>query len=135
MKEVVEKLGVKVATNQVEYHPYLSQKPLLDYIRSQGMFLTAYCPLARGKIGNDVVLAKIAKKHGKTTGQVTLRWLVQQQGVAAIPKAGSAQHIRENFDIFNFELSADEMKEISALARPDGRIVSPPFAPKWDKAA
>ena len=135
MKEVVEKIGAKVVCNQVEYHPYLSQKPLLDYARAHGMFLTAYCPLARGKVANDAVLAKIAKKHGKTAGQITLRWLVQQDGVAAIPKAGSEKHMRENFDIFDFTLEASEMKEISSLARPDGRLVSPDFAPTWDHAA
>ena len=135
MKEVVEKIGAKVVCNQVEYHPYLSQKPLLDYARAHGMFLTAYCPLARGKVANDAVLAKIAKKHGKTAGQITLRWLVQQDGVAAILKAGSEKHMRENFDIFDFTLEASEMKEISSLARPDGRLVSPDFAPTWDHAA
>ncbi len=135
MKEVVEKIGAKAVCNQVEYHPYLSQKVLLDYMRPHGMFLTAYCPLARGNVANDAVLAKIAKKHNKTVGQVTLRWLVQQDGVAAIPKAGSEKHMRENFEIFNFTLDAAEMKEISNLARPDGRLVSPDFAPKWDKAA
>lgn len=135
MKEVVEKIGAKVATNQVEYHPYLSQKPVLDYIHAHDMFLTAYSPLARGKVRDDAVIVGIAKKHGKTVGQVTLRWLVQQERVAAIPKAASEKHIRENFEIFDFKLDDSEMKEISALARPDGRIVDPPFAPKWDQAA
>ena len=135
MTEVTEKIGAKVATNQVEYHPYLSQKPLLDYMRAHDMFLTAYCPLARGKVADDPVIAKIARKHNKTAGQITLRWLVQQQNVAAIPKAGSEKHIRENFEIFDFKLDESEMKEISGLPRPDGRIVSPAFAPKWDQAA
>ena len=135
MKEVVEKIGTKVVCNQVEYHPYLSQKPLLEYARAHDLFLTAYCPLARGKVAHDATLAKIARKHGKTAGQITLRWLVQQQNVAAIPKSASEKHIRENFDIFNFALDASEMNEIFALARPDGRLVSPDFAPKWDKAA
>ena len=135
MKEVVETLGTKVVTNQVEYHPYLSQKPLLDYLHAHNMFLTAYCPLARGNVANDQVLSKIAAKHGKTNGQVTLRWLVQQKGVAAIPKSASEKHIRENFDIFDFALDAEEMNAISALARPDGRLVNPGFAPKWDRAA
>jgi 2,5-diketo-D-gluconate reductase B len=135
MKEVTEKIGAQILTNQVEYHPYLSQKPLLDYTRAHDMFLTAYCPLARGKVATDPVIGKIAKKHNKSPGQVTLRWLVQQEKVAAIPKAGSEKHIRENFEIFDFKLDDSEMKEIAALARPDGRIVNPNFAPKWDKAA
>jgi diketogulonate reductase-like aldo/keto reductase len=135
MKEVVEKIGAKVVTNQIEYHPYLSQKMPLDYIRAHNMFLTAYCPLANGNVKDDAVLAKIGKKYGKTVGQVTLRWLVQQENVAAIPKAASEKHIRENFEIFDFKLELSEMNQISALARPDGRIVNPGFAPKWDKAA
>ena len=135
MKEVTEKIGAKVVTNQVEYHPYLSQKPLLEYTRAHDMFLTAYCPLARGKVAQDPAIVKIAQKHNKTAGQVTLRWLVQQENVAAIPKAASEKHIRENFEIFDFKLDDSEMKEISALARPDGRIVNPGFAPKWDQAA
>jgi 2,5-diketo-D-gluconate reductase B len=133
MRQVVETIGAKVVTNQVEYHPYLSQKPVLDYIRAHNMFLTAYSPLARGKVNNDPVLLKIAQKHNKTAGQVTLRWLVQQEGVAAIPKAASEKHMRENFEIFDFALDAGEMKEISSLARPDGRIISPDFGPVWDK--
>lgn len=135
MKEVVEEIGAPVVNNQVEYHPYLSQKPVLDYVRAHGMFLTAYCPIARGKVLDDVVITKIAKKHGKTATQVTLRWLIQQDKVAAIPRSGNEARIRENFDIFDFALTAEEMTEISSLARPDGRIISPDFAPAWDKAA
>jgi 2,5-diketo-D-gluconate reductase B len=136
MKEAVETLGVPVVTNQVEYHPYLSQKLLYDYMRAHGMFLTAYCPIARGKVVKDPVITKIAEQHGKTPGQVTLRWLVQQDGVAAIPKAASEKHMRENFAIFDFTLTAEEMQAIAALARPDGRIVSPAaIAPIWDQAA
>jgi 2,5-diketo-D-gluconate reductase B len=135
MKEVTEKIGAKILTNQVEYHPYLAQQPVLDYIRANDMFLTAYSPLARGKVSNDPVITKIAQKYNKTNGQVTLRWLVQQEGVAAIPKSSSEKHIRENFEIFDFKLDDSEMKQIAALARPDGRLVNPGFAPKWDVAA
>jgi 2,5-diketo-D-gluconate reductase B len=135
MKEVVEQLGVRIATNQVEYHPFLSQKPVLDYLRAHDMFLTAYSPLARGKINDSKAVKEIAKKLGKTPGQVTLRWLLEQENVAAIPKAGSEKHMLENFSIFDFSLTEDEMKKIHAEARPDGRMISPEWAPKWDKAA
>ncbi len=134
MKEVVEKIGAKIVTNQVEYHPYLSQKPILDYLKAHGLFLTAYSPLARGRVNDDLVLKKIALKYNKTPGQITLRWLVMQKGVVAIPKAASEKHIRENFEIFDFMLNAEEMNAITALARPDGRIVNPDnIAPVWDK--
>lgn len=135
LRETVETYGVKIANNQVEYHPFLSQKPVLDYLRRNGMFLTAYSPLARGRVAGDPVLQAIAGRHGRDTGQVALRWLVQQGDVAAIPKAASAAHIRSNFDIFDFTLSAEEMAELSALARPDGRIVNPEGAPVWDLPA
>jgi len=134
MREVVEDLGTPIVNNQVEYHPFLSQKPVLDYLRAHGMFLTAYSPLARGKVRDEVALREIAEKHGKTVGQVSLRWLVQQERVAAIPKAASIEHIRENFDIFNFELDADDMQRINLLTQRASRLINPDWAPHWDKA-
>ncbi len=135
MKEVVEELKAPIVNNQVEYHPYLSQQPVLDYINEHNMFLTAYSPLARGKVNDSKVLKEIGKKLGKTPGQVALRWLLEQDNVAAIPKAASEKHMRENFEIFDFSLTEDEMRRIHAEARPDGRMISPDWAPKWDKAA
>jgi len=132
MKEVAEELQTPIATNQVEYHPFLSQRPVLDYLRSKGMFLTAYSPLARGKINHEQALETIAHKYGRSVGQICLRWLVQQQGVVAIPKAGSEKHIRENFNIFDFELSTEDMRKIHALAHPGGRLINPDWAPLWD---
>ncbi len=98
------------------------------------MFLTAYSPLARGKINDDATLKEIGLRHRKTPGQVTLRWLVQQDRVAAIPKASSEKHIRENLEIFDFELSDDEMNKIHALSSSGGRLLNPDWAPEWDKA-
>ncbi|MEZ0260777.1 MAG: aldo/keto reductase [Alphaproteobacteria bacterium] len=135
MKEVIETIGADVATNQVEYHPFLSQKPVLDYLRSKNMFLTAYSPLARGKVAEAPLLQELGKKYGKVPGQITLRWLIQQPGVVAIPKAANEQHLRKNFEIFDFKLEDAEMQKIHALAKPDGRMISPEWAPKWDKAA
>ena len=108
-------------TNQVEYHPYLSQKTLIETARELGSSITAWSPLAQGKIADDAVIGEIAKVHGKTNGQVTLRWIIQQ-GVIAIPRTAKEARAAENFDIFDFELSADEMARISALARPHGRL-------------
>ncbi len=134
MKEVADDLGVNIANNQVEYHPYLNQKPVLDFVRSHDMFLTAYSPVARGKVLEDPAIRRLAEKYGKSPAQVTLRWLVQQDRVAAIPKAAKADHARSNFDIFDFELTGDEMKAVHALARPDGRLINPDWAPAWDVA-
>ena len=108
-------------TNQVEYHPYLSQKTLIETARELGSSITAWSPLAQGKIADDAVIGEIAKVHGKTNGQVTLRWFIQQ-GVIAIPRTTKVERARESFDIFDFELSAEEMARIHALARPDGRL-------------
>jgi 2,5-diketo-D-gluconate reductase B len=120
--------------NQVEYHPLLSQKPVLEYLRKHDMFLTAYSPLARGKVQEEVLLQEIADKHGKSVGQITLRWLVQQPRVAAIPKAASEVHMRENFDIFSFVLDADDMHRINMLTQKSSRLINPDWAPNWDKA-
>lgn len=108
-------------TNQVEYHPYLSQKTLIETARELGSSITAWSPLAQGKIADDAVIGEIAKVHGKTNGQVTLRWIIQQ-GVVAIPRTAKESRAAENFDIFDFELPTDEIARISALARPDGRL-------------
>jgi diketogulonate reductase-like aldo/keto reductase len=81
----------------------------------------------------DATLGRIAERHGKNPGQVALRWLVQHDGVCAIPRSSRAEHARANFEIFDFALSDAEMAEISSLARPDGRVVDPAgLAPDWD---
>jgi len=110
-----------LVTNQVEYHPYLKLTPLLETARDLGSSITAWSPLAQGKVADDPVLLDIAAAHGKTPGQVTLRWLIQQD-VIAIPRTTRASRAAENFDIFDFALSDDEMARIHALARPDGRL-------------
>lgn len=134
MREVAEDIGAPIVTNQVEYHPYLSQAPVLNYLKARNMFLTAYSPVARGAVKDDATLQAIGKKYGKSPAQITLRWLIQQ-GVAAIPKAGSEQHLKDNINIFDFALTNGEITQINALARPDGRMINPAWAPQWDHAA
>jgi 2,5-diketo-D-gluconate reductase B len=124
-----------LVNNQVEYHPFLGQEPVLAKCRERGMSLTAYCPLARGRVFKDATLARIGAAHGKGPGQVALRWLVQQEGVVAVPRSSSEAHARTNFEVFNFALSEDEMGEIAALAAPRGRIVDfAGLSPAWDAA-
>ncbi len=120
-----------IFANQVEYHPYLGQETLLAQARAQDYLLTAYSPVARGKVLGDETLIEIGEAHGKTPAQVTLRWLVQQDHVAAIPKASSEKNRVSNLEIFDFELSDEEMARIFALARRE-RLVSPPWGPVWD---
>ncbi|MEQ9346356.1 MAG: aldo/keto reductase [Thalassospira sp.] len=126
---------IPLTVNQVEYHPYISQAKVLENVRSHDMLLTAYCPIARGTVLNDPTLQEIGAKYGKSGVQVTLRWLMQQDDVMAIPKSGSPKNAAANFDIFDFELSDDDMAKIFTLANPEGRLIDPSFAPKWDDAA
>jgi 2,5-diketo-D-gluconate reductase B len=109
---------------QAEYHPYLDQTRLLNAVRQRGLVYIAYCPLGRGRLFSDPVLGEIAKARGKSIAQIALRWLFQQN-VASIPRSSNPQRIADNFQIFDFILSDDEMKRISALKRPNGRIANP----------
>lgn len=111
-----------LVADQVEYHPFLGQRRVLEACRERRTALTAYCPLARGRVFDEPTLGRIAAAHGKTAGQVTLRWLVQQPGVCAIPRTSSEANARANLAIFDFELSSAEMAEIAGLKTPDGRI-------------
>lgn len=118
-------------TNQVEYHPFLDQDEVLGECRNQNMMLTAYSPLARGDVIGNETLQEIGEKYGKSEVQVALRWLIQQNGVCAIPKATSLEHQKSNLDIFDFKLSEREMREIFDLTSND-RKVDPDFGPNWD---
>jgi diketogulonate reductase-like aldo/keto reductase len=109
---------------QAEYHPYLDQTKLLDAAHKRGLVYVAYCPLGRGRLFDDAVLGEMAKARGRSLAQIALRWLYQQ-GVASIPRSSNPQRIADNFNIFDFSLSDDEMKTISALKRTDGRIANP----------
>jgi diketogulonate reductase-like aldo/keto reductase len=120
-----------LVTNQVEMHPFLDQAKLIAACRRHGVSVTAYCPLARGAAAGNVDLERIGKVHGRTSSQVALCWLVQQ-GIIPIPRTAKAHHLAANLAVFDFELSDAETAEIGALNRPDGRVVNPRHAPKWD---
>jgi 2,5-diketo-D-gluconate reductase B len=133
MEEAMAVCPEPLATLQAECHPYLDQSKVLDYCRRKGLIFTAYCPLARGRLFKDPVLAEIAKNKGKTVAQVALRWLVQQGNIVPIPRSSNPERIGQNLNVFNFLLTGDEMKRISALKRPDGRIANPAGrSPAWD---
>lgn len=133
LEEALAACPEPLATLQAEYHPYLDQSKMLDYCRRKGLIFTAYCPLARGRVFKDPVLADIAQAKGKTVAQIVLRWIVQQGNIAPIPRSSNAERIAQNPDVFNFTLDTDEMQRIHALARPDGRIANPAGrAPPWD---
>ena len=133
LDEAVRVCSEPLVTNQIEYHAYLPQDRMLAALRRHGMILTAYCPVARGKLLDDPVVGEVAKVHGKTYAQICLRWLIQQPMVAAVPRALEETHIVENLDVFDFSLSDAEMQRISALRSRNIRIADPPErAPKWD---
>ncbi len=119
--------------NQVELHPFIDQSKVRAACKAHGLAVVAYCPIARGNAKNSAVLARIGERHRKSAAQVSLRFLVQQQ-VVVIPRTSKIERLSENAAIFDFELAADEMAEIGALAHGDGRIVDYAFSgtPKWD---
>ena len=133
LDEAIATCSEPIAALQAEYHPYLDQKKLLAAARARGLVYIAYCPLGRGRLFGDLILADIAKTHGRSVAQVALRWLLQQD-VASIPFSSKPERIADNFGIFDFTLSDDEMRRISALKRPDGRVANPAgrVAGGWD---
>lgn len=133
MAEAIRLSPAPIATNQVEYHPWLDQSKLIAACRASGVSLTAYYAMADGKSARDPVLAEIGRAHGKSAAQVALRWLVQQEGVVALSKTAKVSRLGENLSIFDFELSEEEMARIFALGSAKGRIVDPKeLAPAWD---
>ncbi len=123
---------IPILANQVEYHPYLAQQKVLEVCRRRQVMLTAYAPSARARVTGDPVLQEIGARYGKSPVQVTLRWLIQQPLVAAIPKSAHVDRVRENCEIFDFELTDSEMQSIFALAR-GLRMLNPEnIAPDWD---
>jgi len=117
--------------NQVEYHPYFLQTALTRMAKEDGFLLTAYAPLARGKVCEDPVIRAIGAAHGKTPAQVTLRWLLDQPNLSAIPKTTNPTRLAENLDVFDFTLTPEEHSAIKARDQ-RLRLVDPPFAPAWD---
>ena len=129
--EAVAACPEPLACDQVEYHPYLDQTKVRDASARHGMAVVAYSPVARGRIKGDETLTAIGQAHGKSVAQVCLRWLVQQN-VAAIPRTSKIERLSENIEIFDFELSEEEMRQIYAMGSAKGRMTDYAFAPKWD---
>jgi 2,5-diketo-D-gluconate reductase B len=131
IRRAVEEIGAPIAVHQVEYHPFLSQAPMLAYLRGKGIPLTAYAPLAQGRAADDATLAAIGRKHGASAAQVAIAWLLDQDGVMAIPKAGRAESQQANLDALKIRLDDEDRAAIAALPK-NQRFVRPPFAPDWE---
>lgn len=121
-----------IFTNQVEYHPYLGHKSLLQICDEEEVSLTAYSPLAQGNIKDDKVLIEIGEKYNKTPAQICLRWLIQQPKVLAIPQSSSHERRAQNFDIFDFELTEKEMAAVNRLEK-GKRFCDPEWSPQWEE--
>jgi 2,5-diketo-D-gluconate reductase B len=131
--EAVRLAEEPLVCNQVEVHPFIDQSKVIAACRRQGMATVAYSPVARGGVKSDNLLARIAKAHGKSAAQVSLRFLVQR-GIVVIPRTSRVERLSENLAIFDFVLSEEEMATIVGLARRDGRIVDYAYSgsPNWD---
>jgi diketogulonate reductase-like aldo/keto reductase len=134
LDEAVGKCPEPLLTNQIEYHAYIRQDKIIAACGRHGLLVTCHAPLARGTVLKDPVIQDIAKSHGKTAAQVALKWLVQQPDMVVVPRALEYSEIKENIDIFDFELSENEMNQISGLRDRNLRIVDPTVRrPVWDE--
>jgi 2,5-diketo-D-gluconate reductase B len=131
LKKAVEEIKAPIACNQIEYHVMLDQTPVRKYLASKSIPLVAYCPLAQGRAATNETLMAIGKKHNASAAQVALKWLLDQDGVAAIPKASRAESQQANLGALNVKLDDDDRKAIASLPK-DQRFVKPGFAPAWD---
>jgi 2,5-diketo-D-gluconate reductase B len=132
LEQAMKLTSEPLVTNQIEVHPFLDQSKVLAACRKYGLSVTAYCPLARGKVPGKEVLQRIGKAHSKSSSQVALRYLVQQ-GIVPIPRTADPDHLASNLAVFDFTLSDAEMGDIERLKQPDARVVDPPHAPRWDE--
>ncbi|MGJ5069711.1 MULTISPECIES: aldo/keto reductase [unclassified Bradyrhizobium] len=132
LKQAVEEIQAPVACNQVEYHVMLDQSKLMAYMAGRSIPLVAYCPLAQGRAAADETLGAIGRKHGASAAQVALKWLLDQDGVAAIPKAARPESQRANWDAMKLQLDDEDRATIASLPK-DKRFVNPAFAPDWDR--
>lgn len=114
LQDVMKDAEIKPMINQVEYHPRLTQKELQAFCKEQGIQMEAWSPLMQGQLLDNETLQAIAEKHGKTTAQVNLRWDLQN-GIITIPKSTKEHRIIANADVFNFELTKEDMETIDAL--------------------
>ena len=134
LREAIERHGAEIVCNQIEYHPFLPQRRLIEAMQRYGLMLTAYAPVARGRVFRDKTLAAIGAKYGKSAGQVALRWLLDQDKVSAIPKAGRREHAAANIDIFDFHLAPADRAAIDKLAGKADRMVEwAGYTPRWDE--
>jgi 2,5-diketo-D-gluconate reductase A len=121
LRRVIDETGVVPAVNQIELHPRFQQGALRAFHAERGIVTESWSPLAQGKLVGDPTIDTIARKHGKTTAQVIIRWHLDL-GLVVIPKSARPARMRENLDVLDFRLDDEDMARIAALDRPDGRL-------------
>jgi 2,5-diketo-D-gluconate reductase B len=131
LRQTVDDIKAPIACNQIEYHVMRDQTPVRSYLARKNIPVVAYAPLAQGRAASNEALMAIARKHGATAAQVALKWLLDQDDVAAIPKASRAESQQANLDALKLQLDDDDRRAIAALPKTQ-RFVNPPFAPAWD---
>ena len=132
LRESISRSAALIVTNQIEVHPYLDQRAMVQAAKAAGVSITAYFGMADGEVPHDPTLRAIGEAYGKSAAQVGLRWLLQQ-GFIALSKTARPERVAENIAVFDFVLSDEDMAAIGKLARPGGRLVSPAgLAPDWD---
>lgn len=130
IEEANEYSEVPIVNNQVECHPFFRQDKLLNYCIDKGIILTAYCPLGRSKCLNHPLIIEISKKYDKSPAQICLRWQLQRKNTVVIPKSSSFERLKENFSLFNFKISTNDMKILNNIPDQE-RVINPEFA-DWD---
>lgn len=121
LREAIQTSEIPICNNQIEYHPFTTRNKLPDFCREHQVVITAYCPLARGKVLKEPVLKQIGQETGRTSAQVTLRWLLQK-GHVVIPKSSSREHLESNMDVYDWQLSEEQMSRIDGITR-ENRLV------------
>jgi len=130
--KAVQQEDVNIVVNEIEYHPWIHQSNITDYMQQHNMPVIAYTPLGRGMMMKDKTIASIANEHHRQPAQIVLRWMMQKENFIAIPKASSQSHLQENIDVFDFNLSEQEMGQIDTLSRENRRVVDAQPGAKWD---
>ena len=131
LRSAIDDIRAPIACHQIEYHPFLDQSKMLSYLRKKNVPLVAYAPLAQGRTATHPALQGIGVKHGVSASQIALAWLLEQEGVAVIPKARRRENQQSNLDALTVKLDADDRSAIASLPK-NQRFVTPPFSPDWD---
>src|SRR5699024_8878203 len=116
LERILNECNIKPVVNQVECHPYLQQRQLKEFCQKNDIYIEAWSPLGRGRLLEDETIQQIAKQHGKTVAQVIIRWHLEQ-GSIVIPKSVTKRRLQENFDVFDFSLTEDDLAKIEQLDR------------------